>query len=95
MDLAGARWLRVGAAIRYDPSTVPHLAEWYWTGADKQLSEQNSTRYYLSNDGQWQVYWTFIKADRIGPSLGNLRFDPVNEKVNAEIGWIAVTPIEK
>ncbi len=95
LDLASARWLRIGVAVRYDPSTTPHLAEWYWTGADKQLSEQNSTRYYLSNDAQWQVYWTFVRADRIGPTLGNLRFDPANDKVNAQISWIAITPIGK
>lgn len=95
LDTAGAKWVRIGVAARYYITGAPHLAEWYWTGPDKQLSEQNSTRSYISNHGEWQVYWTFVKAEKVGATLGSLRFDPVNDKVNAAIGWIAVAPVGK
>lgn len=95
VDTGSSRWLRIGVAARYDGLTAPRVGEWFWTGSDGQISEANSTRYFLSKGGDWQVYWTFVKADRVGATPMQLRFDPVNDRVHTEVAWVEVVPVGK
>jgi hypothetical protein len=93
LDLTGARWLRLAAAMRYTSPSEPLIGEWFWTGEDGGWSADRSARFFLGTDEPWRVYWTYIKATGIGRHIDNLRFDSVNDRVEADIRWIAATPI--
>ena len=92
-DLTGVRWLRLAASMRHASLDAPRLGEWYWSGEDGAWSEQKSARFYVGTDKEWRVYWTYVSAADVGTRLTNLRFDPVNDRAEAELGWIAVTAI--
>ncbi|MGA7733266.1 MAG: hypothetical protein WCD37_18550, partial [Chloroflexia bacterium] len=92
-DLTGVRWLRLAASIRYPSLAAPRLGEWYWSGEDGAWGEQKSARFHVGTDKEWRVYWTYVSAADVGARLTNLRFDPVNDRAEAELGWIAVTAI--
>jgi hypothetical protein len=92
-DLTGVRWLRLAASMRHASLDAPRLGEWYWMGEDGTWSEQKSARFYVGTDKEWRVYWTYVSAADVGARLTNLRFDPANDQVEAEIGWIAVTAL--
>jgi hypothetical protein len=93
LDLTGVRWVRLAASMQHPSLAAPHLGEWYWMGEGGAWSEQKSARFYVVTDEEWRVYWTYVSAADVGARLTNLRFDPVNDRVEAEIGWIAVTAL--
>ncbi len=95
MDLTGVRWLRLAVSARYAAFDAPHMGQWYWAGDNQSWSEEDSAGYYLDSGQQRRVYWTYVRAADIGARLTDLRFDPVNDYADAQISWLALTPIDQ
>jgi hypothetical protein len=88
----GARFVRLRILVRY-PSVshpLPYLSEWFWHGPAGGWSAEQSRSLPIVQDGTPHIYWTFLPVAAVGPTLAQLRFDPVNAAVSCQIGWIAL-----
>jgi hypothetical protein len=93
LEPGSARWVRLAVSSRYAPFTRLRVGEWFWAGEERAWSEQRGARFYLRAGEEWRVYWTYVRADILWARVTDLRFDPINDQVDAGIRWIAVTPI--
>ena len=91
IDLTGKSWLRLGVSARYPTVSDSKLGEWFWQ-ADRSASwtQDKSRIYYLDTTKSWRVYWTYIRVQDLGTNLAALRFDPVNDQLNTQLGWITI-----
>jgi hypothetical protein len=97
IDLHGARWVRMAAAVRYPAVTDQRmLGTWFWdSGEQGGWAAERSRSFYLASDGEWHIYWTYLPASEIGPRLDALRFDPLNGTEAAQVGWIALSIVSE
>jgi hypothetical protein len=85
--------LRVMASYGPSPSIEPLISEWFWRGEGTSFSGDNRRSIPIRIDSKPYVYWTYIPATDIGPTLTGLRFDPINAQVPASIAWIALDSV--
>ena len=91
VDLTGKRWVRLGVSVRYPTLNDARVAEWFWQADnDTTWSADKSRRFFLDTTGSQRVYWTYLRASDIGSRLTALRFDPVNDNLNAQLAWISL-----
>ncbi|HUP27141.1 MAG TPA: hypothetical protein VM409_01810, partial [Chloroflexia bacterium] len=92
LQAADARYVRIRVSASY-PSAIrpePYISQWYWKGSGEDWSEQHSLTLPIKQDGQPHVYWTFIPVKDASKGIEQLRFDPINSKVDATVQWIEV-----
>jgi len=89
---SGAQWVRISVAATFPnvSKPEPYLAQLFWREPNGSWSERSSRMLTLRQDGKTHIYWTFISVDQLGSALGDLRFDPVNGTIPADVSWIAV-----
>ncbi len=91
IDLTGKSWLRLGVSARYPTVSDSRLGEWFWQADSGNSWTQDKSRlYYLDTTKSWRVYWTYIRVQDLGTNLAALRFDPVNDQLNTQLGWITI-----
>ena len=86
------RFARLRVAVQYpqvEPSE-PYVSEWFWRDVSGNWNGSEERRLPIERDGSQRVYWTYIPASEIGQALTGLRFDPVNEQVQATVQWVAI-----
>jgi hypothetical protein len=92
-EASGNRFLRLRVSVRYSGSSSPNLpstARWLWRNGDEPWTEEHSQSYGTRQNGQEQVYWTFLTSEQTGPLVTGLRFDPTDIERDLVIQWIAV-----
>jgi hypothetical protein len=93
LNAGTASFARVRVMAAYPPSPAspePVISEWFWKGDGGSFSGDNRRSLPIRADGNPYIYWTYIPATDIGPTLTGLRFDPSNSQVPTTINWIAL-----
>ncbi|MEA2574283.1 MAG: protein O-mannosyl-transferase [Chloroflexia bacterium] len=92
----GTRFLRLRVAVRYGPmegagAQTPSetVSKWFWSDRPGGWSEERSRTLRLKRDVQTHVYWSFVPVEDTGGLVQELRFDPSNANLDAQVRWIA------